>query len=84
MAGKADLRPKTKQRRERFFGLIPIFEVLGLFNHYVLHAGEESFFARLLHGGSTATSNFNVTAALAVPAYAWAQHLFTTGKRLKS
>jgi F-type H+-transporting ATPase subunit a len=47
-------------------GLIPIFEVLGLFNHYVLHAGEESFFARLLHGGSTATSNFNVTAALAV------------------
>jgi ABC-2 type transport system permease protein len=25
-----------------------------------------------------------VTAALAIPAYAWAQHLFTTGKRLKS
>jgi ABC-2 type transport system permease protein len=24
-----------------------------------------------------------VTAALAIPAYAWAQHLFTTGKRLK-
>ena len=47
-------------------GLIPVFEVLGLFNHYVLHAGEESFFARLLHGGSTATSNFNVTAALAL------------------
>jgi len=47
-------------------GLIPIFEFLGLFNHYVLHAGEESFFARLLHGGSTATSNFNVTAALAM------------------
>jgi F-type H+-transporting ATPase subunit a len=47
-------------------GLIPVFEVLGLFNHYVLHAGEESFFARLLHGGSTATSNFNVTAALAI------------------
>ena len=47
-------------------GLVPVFEVLGLFNHWVLHAGEESFFARLLHGGSTATSNFNVTAALAV------------------
>jgi F-type H+-transporting ATPase subunit a len=47
-------------------GLIPIFEVLGLLNHWVFHAGEESFFARLLHGGSTATSNFNVTAALAV------------------
>jgi ABC-2 type transport system permease protein len=25
-----------------------------------------------------------VTAGLAIPAYAWAQHLFTTGKRLKS
>jgi ABC-2 type transport system permease protein len=25
-----------------------------------------------------------VTAALAIPAYAWAQYLFTTGKRLKS
>jgi F-type H+-transporting ATPase subunit a len=47
-------------------GLIPVFEVLGLLNHWVLHAGEESFFARLLHGGSTATSNFNVTAALAI------------------
>lgn len=47
-------------------GLIPIFEVLGLLNHWFVHAGEESFFGRLLHGGSTATSNFNVTAALAV------------------
>ena len=28
--------------------------------------------------------SLGVTAALAVPAYAWAQHLFTTGKRLKS
>jgi len=47
-------------------GLIPVFEVLGLLNHWVFHAGEESFLGRLLHGGSTATSNFNVTAALAV------------------
>jgi F-type H+-transporting ATPase subunit a len=47
-------------------GLIPIFEVLGLINHWVLHAGEDSFMGRLLHGGSTATSNFNVTAALAL------------------
>jgi F-type H+-transporting ATPase subunit a len=30
-----------------------------------VHAPEESFFARLLHGGTTATGNFNVTAALA-------------------
>jgi ABC-2 type transport system permease protein len=28
--------------------------------------------------------SLGVTAALAVPAYAWAQHLFSTGKRLKS
>jgi ABC-2 type transport system permease protein len=28
--------------------------------------------------------SLGVTAALAIPSYAWAQHLFTTGKRLKS
>lgn len=47
-------------------GMIPVFEVLSLLNHWVVHASEESFFGLLLHGGSTATSNFNVTAALAV------------------
>ena len=47
-------------------GLVPVFEVLGLLNHWVFHAGEESFLALLLHGGATATANFNVTAALAV------------------
>jgi F-type H+-transporting ATPase subunit a len=47
-------------------GMIPIFETLELFNHWVIHAPEESFFVQLLHGGSTATSNFNVTAGLAV------------------
>ena len=46
-------------------GLIPIFDVLSLINHTVLHLPEESFMARLLHGGTTATGNFNVTAALA-------------------
>ena len=46
-------------------GMIPIFEVLSLLNHWVLHASEESFFFNLLHGGSTVTANFNVTAALA-------------------
>jgi F-type H+-transporting ATPase subunit a len=46
-------------------GLIPVFDVLALLNHAVVHAPEESFFARLLHGGTTATGNFNVTAALA-------------------
>ncbi len=46
-------------------GLIPIFDVLGLLDHFVLHTGDHSFLKQLLHGGTTATSNFNVTAALA-------------------
>jgi F-type H+-transporting ATPase subunit a len=47
-------------------GLVPIFEVLGLVNHYLLHAPEHSFVDGLLHGGATSTGNFNVTAALAM------------------
>ncbi len=46
-------------------GLIPIFDVLGLVNHYVLHTSPDSFLSQVLHGGTTATANFNVTAALA-------------------
>ncbi len=46
-------------------GLIPVFDVLALLNHTVVQAPAESFFARALHGGVTATGNFNVTAALA-------------------
>ena len=46
-------------------GLIPIFEVVGLIDHYVLHTGEHSLVKNVLHGGTTATANFNVTAALA-------------------
>jgi F-type H+-transporting ATPase subunit a len=46
-------------------GIIPIFDLLGLLDHFVLHTGEHSFLKQLLHGGTTATSNFNVTAALA-------------------
>ena len=46
-------------------GLIPIFDALGLLDYYVLHTGEHSFIKQLLHGGTTATANFNVTAALA-------------------
>ncbi len=46
-------------------GMIPIFEVTGLFNHYVLHGGEDAFLTHLGHGGATATANFNVTAGLA-------------------
>ncbi len=47
-------------------GLIPIFDVLGLLNHSVLHLDPENFLVRLTHGGTTATANFNVTAALAM------------------
>ena len=47
-------------------GLIPVFEVLDLLDHYVLHTGEDSFVKSILHGGSTATANFNVTAGLAI------------------
>ena len=46
-------------------GLVPIFELLGLTDHYLLHTDEESLVKRVMHGGSTATANFNVTAALA-------------------
>jgi F-type H+-transporting ATPase subunit a len=46
-------------------GLVPIFDVLGLLNHYVFHAPHDSFLAGVVHGGTTATANFNVTAALA-------------------
>jgi F-type H+-transporting ATPase subunit a len=46
-------------------GLIPIFEVLGLLDRWVLHTDEHSFIKQVMHGGTTATANFNVTAALA-------------------
>ena len=47
-------------------GLIPLFEVVGLFNHYVLHGGPDAFLSKVVHGGTTATANYNVTAALAI------------------
>jgi F-type H+-transporting ATPase subunit a len=46
-------------------GLIPVFDVLALLQHTVLHLPEDSFLVQLTHGGATATGNFNVTAALA-------------------
>lgn len=46
-------------------GLVPVFEVLGLLDHYVLHTSEHSIVKSIMHGGTTATANFNVTAALA-------------------
>jgi F-type H+-transporting ATPase subunit a len=51
-------------------GLVPIFDVIGLLDHWVFHTGPDSFVRRLLHGGTTATANFNVTAALASVTFA--------------
>jgi F-type H+-transporting ATPase subunit a len=47
-------------------GLVPIFDALALLDHYVLHTSDQSFLKGLLHGGATATGNFNVTAGLAI------------------
>src|SRR3954470_8862882 len=46
-------------------GLIPIFDVLGLLDHFVLHTGEHSLVKQVRPGGTPATPNYNVTAALA-------------------
>jgi F-type H+-transporting ATPase subunit a len=46
-------------------GLIPIFDTLGVLDHFVFHTAEGSLLKRLIHGGTTATGNYNVTAALA-------------------
>ncbi len=46
------------------FGLIPIFEVLGVVDRFILHTDHESILNRVLHGGATATGNYNVTAAM--------------------
>jgi F-type H+-transporting ATPase subunit a len=46
-------------------GLIPVFEVVALLDRYVLHTGPDSFLKHVIHGGTTSTANFNVTAALA-------------------
>ena len=51
-------------------GLIPIFDVIALLDHYVLRTGPDSFIKHLEHGGTTATANFNVTAALATITFA--------------
>ena len=49
-------------------GMIPIFDLLGVFNRFVMEvpaSDNHNFINNLLHGGVTATGNFNVTAALA-------------------
>ena len=46
-------------------GLIPLFDFVGLIDRFILHSPEGSFVANVVHGGTTATGNFNVTAGLA-------------------
>jgi F-type H+-transporting ATPase subunit a len=48
-------------------GLFPIFDVLGVINRFIFGgtADDHSFINSLLHGGTTPTGNFNVTAGLA-------------------
>jgi F-type H+-transporting ATPase subunit a len=46
-------------------GLIPIFDLIALVNHTVIHAPDDSFLTQVTHGGVTATGNYNVTAGLA-------------------
>jgi F-type H+-transporting ATPase subunit a len=46
-------------------GLIPVFDLVALLDRYVLHTSPDSFLKNVVHGGTTATANFNVTAALA-------------------
>ena len=46
-------------------GLIPLFDMLAVLDRLVLHTSNDSFLNRVIHGGTTATANYNVTAALA-------------------
>lgn len=46
-------------------GIFPVFDLVSLLNHAVLHLPEQSFLVRVSHGGPTATGNYNVTAGLA-------------------
>jgi len=49
-------------------GMIPIFDVLGVINRFILGVpawDSQNTINHLLHGGVTATANFNVTAGLA-------------------
>ena len=50
-------------------GMIPVFDVIGVINRFVFNVpyeADHNFINGLLHGGVTATGNFNVTAALAI------------------
>ena len=47
-------------------GMIPIFDTIGLLDRFLLKTDSHSTINNMLHGGVTATGNFNVTAGLAV------------------
>ncbi len=47
-------------------GLVPMFDVLGVVDRFILHTSDHSLLNQVLHGGTTATANYNVTAALAI------------------
>jgi F-type H+-transporting ATPase subunit a len=47
-------------------GLIPLFDTIAVLDHFVFRTNEGSFVKQMIHGGTTATANFNVTAALAM------------------
>ena len=46
-------------------GLVPIFDLIGITDRFILKTSSDSLINNLLHGGVTATGNFNVTAGLA-------------------
>ena len=46
-------------------GMVPIFDTIGLLDRFLFNTEPNSLINNLLHGGVTATGNFNVTAGLA-------------------
>jgi len=46
-------------------GMVPIFDTIGLFDRFIFKTDSHSTINNMLHGGVTATGNFNVTAGLA-------------------
>ncbi|MFQ5917865.1 MAG: F0F1 ATP synthase subunit A [Candidatus Binatia bacterium] len=46
-------------------GLVPLFDILGVIDRFILQTDQHSIINLMLHGGTTATGNYNVTAALA-------------------
>ena len=45
--------------------MVPIFDTIGLLDRFIFKTDSHSTINNMLHGGVTATGNFNVTAGLA-------------------